>query len=53
MLAFVPLSFLTAALAGWLLPVPTRTFVAGAGLASALALIDALFVNPPRPGSLT
>ena len=46
-LAAIPAALLLAALASAVLPVPPATAAAGAGL-SGLAVLDALFLNPPR-----
>lgn len=49
-LAFVPVVFVSSVVLGHLLSVPFRTTLVGASAVGALALFDALFVNPPiRP----
>ncbi|AQL44422.1 hypothetical protein BV210_00885 [Halorientalis sp. IM1011] len=49
-LAFIPVVFLLSVVLGYLLSVPFRTTLTGASAVGALALLDALFVNPPiRP----
>lgn len=52
-LAVIPAAFLLAALASQLLPVAPRTMLVGAAAVGLLALVDAMFVNPPQPGSRT
>ena len=54
-LAAIPSAFVAAVLAAHLLSVPVQTALTGASAVGALALIDALFLNPPggrtgRPG---
>jgi hypothetical protein len=46
-LAAIPSVFVVAVLVGNLLSLPPTTAVAGAALAAGVALVDALFVNPP------
>lgn len=46
-LAVIPAVFVVAVLLGELLAVPAETAIAGASIAAALALVDALFLNPP------
>lgn len=49
-LVIVPAVFLLSVVLGYLLSVPFRTTLGGASAVGALALLDALFVNPPiRP----
>ena len=49
-LAFIPVVFVLSVVLGHLLSVPFRTTLVGASVVGALALLDALFVNPPiRP----
>lgn len=49
-LAFIPVAFLVSVVIGYLLSVPFRATLTGASAVGALALVDALFVNPPiRP----
>lgn len=47
-LAVIPTAFLTALLTANLLALPARSTLVIAGFVSALVLIDALFLNPPR-----
>lgn len=47
-LAVVPLAFLAALLLTALADVPLRVGLVGAGIVGALALVDGLFLNPPR-----
>jgi small-conductance mechanosensitive channel len=49
-LAAIPLCFLASLLATAASPLSLHQTVAAASLLGALALVDALFVNPPRPG---
>lgn len=49
MLAVIPSVFLIAVLVGNLLSLPASVAVAGGSLVTSLALVDALFVNPPVP----
>ena len=51
LLAVIPVSFLATLVAAWFLPVPTRMGLTVGSLVCSLAVLDALFVNPPRPGS--
>ncbi len=52
-LVAIPLAFLAALLVGQLLSLSMQaTVVVGAAL-GALVVVDALFVNPPRPGRRT
>ncbi len=46
-LAVIPAAFLTALLAGEALGVPVRTSLPAGAAVGALALVDALFLNPP------
>lgn len=48
-LTVIPLAFVTALLATDLLAVSVRESMAVASTVGALAVADALFVNPPRP----
>lgn len=50
-LAVIPSVFVLAVLVGHLLSVPARTAIAAAAAVAAVALVDALFVNPPTAGS--
>ena len=51
-LAVIPAAFALAALLGATLPVDTTTAVAGGAGVSGIAVVDALFLNPPRgPGA--
>ena len=52
-LVVIPIAFLIAAVASLFVSVSTHTLVAGASTVGVLALIDGLFVNPPRSGSGT
>ena len=47
-LAVIPAAFVLAVLLGGLAGVPARTAVAAAAAVGALAMLDALFFNPPR-----
>ncbi|MFB6179689.1 MAG: hypothetical protein ABEI77_08200 [Halorientalis sp.] len=47
-LAFVPTVFLVSLLVGTLFSVETHTAITGAGILGVIALVDALFINPPR-----
>lgn len=47
-LAVIPTAFVVAALVGGLAGVPARTAVGAAAGVGALAMLDALFFNPPR-----
>ena len=47
-LALIPAAFVGFLLAGGLLGVPARTAVGAAAGVGALAMLDALFLNPPR-----
>lgn len=49
-LAIIPSVFIVAVLIGHVLSLPPRLSVFGASLLGALAVADALFVNPPRTG---
>ena len=49
-LAVIPSVFIVAVLLGHLLSVSARVAVAGASLVAVLALVDALFINPPTSG---
>lgn len=52
-LAIIPIAFLVSVLVGHLLSVPTRTALIAASVVGTLAMIDALFFNPPiRPKGL-
>lgn len=46
-LAVIPSVFVVAVLVGAVFSVPAETAITGASVAAALALADALFVNPP------
>lgn len=48
LLAVVPVAFLLGLLAALLADVPLRTALGSAAMVSALALLDGLFLNPPR-----
>jgi len=49
-LAVIPIAFLVSVLVGHLLSIPTRTALIAASVVGTLAMIDALFFNPPiRP----
>lgn len=50
-LAVIPAAFLAAAMLGAVGPVDATTAVTAGALLSALAVVDALFVNPPRDPS--
>ena len=51
LLAVIPAAFLLGLLAAGLADVPLRLAMGSAGAVGALALIDGLFLNPPRrPG---
>lgn len=47
-LAVIPSAFLVALILGNVLPVSPRIALASASVVGALALLDALFLNPPR-----
>lgn len=47
-LALIPTAFLTALLIANLLSLPARSTLVIAAFVSALALLDALFLNPPK-----
>ncbi len=47
-LAVIPTAFLTALLTANLLSLPARSTLVIAAFISALVLVDALFLNPPR-----
>lgn len=47
-LAVIPAAFLVAGLAGSVLAVPLETAVIAASALGGLAVVDALFLNPPR-----
>ena len=49
LLAVVPLAFLAGLLAAGLTNVPLRVAMSSAAAVSAVALVDGLFLNPPRP----
>lgn len=48
LLAVVPAAFLLGLLAAGLADVPLRVAMSSAGAVGALALVDGLFLNPPR-----
>lgn len=48
LLAVIPVAFLCSLAAGTLLSVPTSNALALASAVGAMALVDALFLNPPR-----
>ena len=50
-LAAIPTAFLLAVVAGRFLSIPTHVVLTGATGVGVLALVDGLFVNPPRSGS--
>lgn len=51
-LAVIPTAFLTAILVANLLSISTETTLLAAAMVGALALLDALFINPPgHPGN--
>ena len=52
-LAVIPTAFLIAIVVGQLVSIPTHTTVTAATAIGTLALVDGLFVNPPRSGSGT
>lgn len=47
-LAVIPMSFLVATAFGTVLSVPVWTAIGAASVLAACAVIDALFLNPPR-----
>jgi len=48
----IPIAFLASGLVGQLLPVDTQVGLAVGSVVGAAAVVDALFLNPPRgPGS--
>jgi hypothetical protein len=49
-LAVIPTIFVIAILLGHLVSVSLQTAVAFGSLLGVVAVVDALFVNPPRPG---
>jgi len=49
-LAVVPLAFVVALVAGLLSSIPTHGALAAAALVGTAAVVDALFVNPPKRG---
>lgn len=49
LLAVVPVAFLLGLLAVGLTDVPLRVAMSSAAAVGALALVDGLFLNPPRP----
>lgn len=51
LLAVVPVAFLVGLLAAGLTDVPLRVAMSSAAAVGALALVDGLFLNPPRPRS--
>lgn len=48
LLAVIPLAFLASLTLGTVLAIPVRTALVGALVVGTLALVDALFINPPR-----
>ena len=52
-LAVIPTAFLIAAVASQVLPVSGHALLVAASAVGTLALLDGLFVNPPRSGSGT
>ncbi|MCU4799960.1 hypothetical protein OB920_06210 [Halobacteria archaeon HArc-gm2] len=50
-LAVIPAAFLLAGFASVFVSVPTRVVLTGAAAVGLLALVDGMFVNPPRSGS--
>lgn len=46
-LAVIPTAFITALLVANLLAISTQTTILAAAMVGALALLDALFINPP------
>lgn len=50
-LAIIPVAFLLAGVASQVLSVAPHVLLVGATLVCAIALVDGLFLNPPRPGS--
>lgn len=48
LLAVIPTAFVFAAVLGVALPVPPRDAVLAASVVGVAALVDALFLNPPR-----
>ncbi|MFW6018177.1 MAG: hypothetical protein ACOCPX_05095 [Halapricum sp.] len=49
-LVAIPSVFLGALLFGQLSPIPLQTAVGIGAVFGAIAVVDALFLNPPRPG---
>ena len=52
-LAVIPAAFLFAGLANQFVSAPTHHVVTAATVVGVLALVDGLFINPPRSGSGT
>ncbi|SFR99104.1 hypothetical protein SAMN05216559_2155 [Halomicrobium zhouii] len=52
-LAVIPTAFLLAGIASLFVSAPTRVVLTGAAAVGLLALVDGMFVNPPRSGSGT
>lgn len=50
-LAVIPVAFLAAGLASQFLPLSPNAALTAAALVCALAVLDGLFLNPPRTGS--
>lgn len=48
LLAFIPTAFIVSILLGSLLSLGLQSALAGASLVGAIALVDALFLNPPK-----
>ncbi|QSG08864.1 hypothetical protein [Halapricum desulfuricans] len=49
-LVAIPLAFFSAVLFGHLSPISVQVAIGLGAVFSAIAVVDALFVNPPRPG---
>lgn len=52
-LAVIPTAFLLAGVVSLLSSVPVHALMAGATAIGAVALLDGMFINPPRSGSGT
>ncbi|MDG5777223.1 hypothetical protein VB773_00690 [Haloarculaceae archaeon H-GB2-1] len=50
-LAVIPVAFVASLFVGQLLAIPVRNAVMAASVVGALALLDGLFLHPPRSGS--
>lgn len=52
-LAVIPTAFVVAILLARLLAIPAQTALVGASIIGAIALVDGMFRNPPRPSPET